>query len=138
MKSFITIFAGAAALTLFATGCHTGGAYEPRNTVKYNLEDQSQVVDMDARVQRSITYTGVQQRYNEQGRLEVAVNLRNRETRRLEVQVNCVFKDEQGFPTGDETPFESVILTENEQHGMKFVSMNDKARKFTVRIRQAH
>jgi hypothetical protein len=48
-----------------------------------------------------------------------------------------VFKDEQGFSTGDETPWQNVILTENSQEDLRFLSMNDKARNFTIRVRQA-
>jgi hypothetical protein len=53
------------------------------------------------------------------------------------VQVQCVFKDSAGFSTGDETPWENVILTENGQETVRFTSMNNLASKFTVRVRQA-
>ena len=71
------------------------------------------------------------------GRLEVVAHLRNRENRRIEVQANCVFKDQNGFTTGDETPFTMVILTENATEDAKFVSMNNLAKKYTIRVRQA-
>ena len=74
---------------------------------------------------------------NIDGRLEVTANIRNRESRRIQVQVGCVFKDDQGFPTGDETLFQTLILTENAQEGVKFDSMNNLARKYTIRVRQA-
>ena len=50
---------------------------------------------------------------------------------------NCVFKDQNGFTTSDETPFTMVILTENATEDVKFVSMNNLAKKFTIRVRQA-
>ena len=62
--------------------------------------------------------------------------MRNRENRRIEVQINCVFKDEQGFPV-DETPFRTLILTENAQEGVQFTSMNNQAKTYTIRVRQA-
>ncbi len=55
----------------------------------------------------------------------------------IEVQANCVFKDVNGMTTGDETPFQAVILTENATEQVKFVSMNDKAKRYTIRVRQA-
>lgn len=119
-------------------GCHSGGAYPVKNATKYDLENQAQIVLLDRMVQRSVSCSGIQQRTNEDGRLEVVANLRNRESRRIQVQVNCVFKDEQGFPTGDETPFQTLILTENAQEGVRFVAMNNQARKYTIRVRQAH
>ena len=38
---------------------------------------------------------------------------------------------------GDETPFQTVILTENSTEQVKFTSMNDKAKRYTIRVRQA-
>ncbi len=153
MKNQI-IFSLLAIAGLAATGCmevrekhesidraiitgHPGGAYTPRNATKYDLENHEPLVLMDKGVQHSITSSGIQKRILEDGRMEIVANIRNRENRRIQVQVNCVFKDEQGFSTGDETPWETLILTENSQESVKFTSMNNKARIFTVRVRQA-
>ena len=57
-------------------------------------------------------------------------NVRNRENRRIQVQINCVFKDAQGFPTGDETAWRTLFLDENATEGVEFVSMNDNAKEF--------
>ena len=71
--------------------------------------------------------------------MEVTANIRNRENRRIQVQVGCVFKDAQGFASeGDQTPFQNLILTENSQEAAHFVSMNDKAKLCTIRVREAH
>ncbi len=124
------------AATTFFTGCG-GGAYLPKNTTQYGVENQVNFVLMDSHIQRSITSSGIQQRVTEDGRLELVANIRNREGRRIEVQVQCVFKDEQGFSSGDETPWRTLILTENSQEAVQFISMNNKARKYTIRVRQA-
>ena len=118
-------------------GCG-GGAYVPKNTTKYDLENREKLVLLDARVQRSVTCSGIQERVLEDGRLEIAANIRNREGRRIEVQIGCVFKDANGFPTGDESPFQTLILTENAQEAVKFTSLNNLAKKYTIRIREAH
>lgn len=136
MKKFLLPVCAALGALLFA-GCH-GGAYAPKNTTQYNLEDKEPFVLLDRMVQRSVTCSGIQQTALPDGRLKVVANVRNREARRIQVQVNCVFKDAQGFPTGDETPFQTLILSENAQEGVEFVSMNDKAKKYTIRVRQAH
>ena len=73
----------------------------------------------------------------ENGRLEIVAHLGKRENRRIEVQANCVFKDQNAFSTGDETPFVMVILTENGTEDVKFTSMNNLAKKYTIRVRQA-
>jgi hypothetical protein len=95
------------------------------------------VVLLDPGVQHSVTCSGIQEQTLPDGRLEVVAHLRNRENRRIEVQANCVFKDQNGFTAGDETPFVMVILTENATEDVKFVSMNNLAKKYTIRVRQA-
>lgn len=117
-------------------GCATGGAKPPINTTKYDLENRAPFVLMDSGAQRSVTCSGIQERKLDDGRLEVAANVRNRENRRIQVQINCEFKDEQGFVV-DSTPWQNLILTENAQESVPFTSMNNKARKYTVRVRQA-
>ena len=70
------------------------------------------------------------------GRLEVVANIRNRESRRIQVQVNCVFKDAQGFSI-DETPFRTVFLDENATETIVFESSSKDPANYTIRIREA-
>lgn len=148
------LLASAASLALIlATGCqpiaestagatrtivtgHEGGAYAPRNTTRYALENSASFVLFDKGMQRAVTCSGLQQRTTEDGRLEVAANVRNRVNRRVECQINCEFKDEQGFVV-DSTPFQTLILSENGQEGVRFTSLNDKAKLYTIRVRHA-
>ncbi len=149
----LLIFAVAAGITVW-TGCrpavegvesgtrtvmtgHEGGAYTPKNATKYDLENRAKFVLLDYTTQRQVTCSGLQERILEDGRLQVSANIRNRVGKRITVQINCVYKDEQGFPTGDETPFQTLILTENAQEGVQFVSINNKAKNYTIRVRQA-
>jgi uncharacterized protein YcfL len=135
----LSLLAGAG---VFLTGCatdHDTGAYVPINTMINDVENHEVVVLLDPRVQYSVTCPGIQERTTPDGRMEVVAQIRNRENRRLQVQINCVFKDDQGFPTeGDETPFRTLILSENAQETASFSSLNNKARHFTIRIREAH
>jgi len=136
-------------LSLFAltavvfTGCETTpidhGAYVPLNTTVNDVENHEPVVLLDRRVQTSVTCSGIYQKTLPDGRMDIVANIRNREERRIQVQISCLFKDEMGAPTeGEEAPFRDLILTENAQEAVHFVSMNDKARRFTIRIREAH
>lgn len=119
------------------TGCETDhGAYAPQNTQVKNLEDSARFVLLDKGAQRSVTSPGIQDTRLPDGRLQVQVNLRNRENRRIQIQVNCVFKDAMGFVVED-TPFQTVFLDENAQEGVTFVSANDKAQRYTIRVREA-
>ncbi len=138
-KTFVSMLAAGGAL-LLAAGCsstHDKGPYLPQTPPPMGYETREPVVLLDPGVQYSVTCSGIQERTLPDGRLEVVAHLRNRENRRIEVQANCVFKDQNGFSTSDETPFVMVILTENATEDVKFVSMNNLAKKYTVRVRQA-
>lgn len=135
MKHSFLSLPALAAITLLA-GCSTG-PYAPKDTTKYTLENKEKFVLMDKKVQYSVTSTGIQSNINPDGRLEVVANIKNRENRRIQVQVSCVFKDAQNFSTGDETPWQTLILGENTTEAVNFKSMNNQARNFTIRVRQA-
>jgi len=119
-------------------GCATPtGPFPPLDTTKYTLENSERFVLLDQPSQVSVTCTGLQEVILPDGRLEVVANVKNRENRRLEVQVNCVFKDASGSSTGDETPWQTLILSEYVTEAVRFTAMNGQARKYAVRIRQA-
>jgi len=135
-KHLLTLILLGTTVIIF-TGCQSGGAYLPQETNKNNYEDSEHFVLMDSRVQHSITSPGIQQTTLADGRLQVVANLRNREERRLQVQAQCEFKDAQGYAV-DSTPWINVFLTERAEESIKFVSFNDQAKRFTVRVREAH
>jgi hypothetical protein len=130
-----SLVVGAALLAGCATS-HDHGAYSPVNTSVNNLEDSARFVLLDPGAQYSVTCPDIQEARLADGRLQIQANLRNRENRRIQIQANCVFKDAQGFVVED-TPFQTVFLDENAQEGVRFVSANDKAQRYTVRVREA-
>ena len=139
MKKNPILCVSLAGLSLAFAGCatHDHGAYLPQNVSINDLENRTALVLLSPRVQHSITCPGIQETRLPDGRLQVAVNLRNREERRIQAQVNCEFKDAQGFVI-DNTPFQNVFFDQNAQQGVQFVSMNDKAVRYTIRVREAH
>jgi uncharacterized protein YcfL len=138
MKTMLIPCVALAATALLNSGCQTPetGAYPPQNATKFDLENREKFVLMDPGAQHSVTCSSLQEKTLPDGRLEVAANVRNRENRRIQVQINCEFKDEQGF-TIDSTPWQTLILTENGQETVRFAAMNAQARKYTVRVREA-
>jgi uncharacterized protein YcfL len=133
-----SLFAAVVAGLFLLNGCATEpGPYVAQDTTKYTVENTEKFVLLDKPTQNSITCTGLQERILEDGRVEVVANIKNREARRLQVQVNCVFKDEQGFSTGDETPFQTLVLAENATEAVRFTAMNTLAKKYTIRVRQS-
>jgi hypothetical protein len=132
----ILLLAAGMALAGLMTGCASGGARAPKNTDKFNVEQSAKFVLLDSRTQHSVTCAGLQEGTTADGRLKVVATLRNRENRRIEVQVNCVFKDAQDFAV-DETPFRTVILDENAMQAVTFEAFNKRALRYTVRVREA-
>lgn len=138
MKIVVTTLCIAAA-AWFTGGCQAPtGPFAPQDTTRYTLETTERFVLMDEAVQYSVTCTGLQEFVRPaDGHLEVVANVKNREARRIQVQVSCVFKDAQGFSTGDETPWQTLILGENVTEAVRFASMNNRASTYTIRVRQA-
>lgn len=130
MKAPLILCIGLAAL--LGSGCSStksAPAASPGVEVKYQ--------GMDPGVQYSVEPVGFVEARLPDGRLQVGCQIRNKEKRRIQVQVQCVFKDGQGFSTGDETPWENLILTENATETLRFTSMNNQAASYLVRVRQA-
>jgi uncharacterized protein YcfL len=138
MKTFLITFTLAGTAALLIGGCTTPehGAYLPENATKFNQETTAKFVLMDPGAQKSVTTSGLQEGRSADGKLQVAANVRNRENRRLQVQVNCDFKDAQGFVV-ESTPWQTLILTENGQETVRFAAANTDAKNYTIRIREA-
>jgi Protein of unknown function (DUF1425) len=138
MKTNLILAALVGALTFLSAGCKSPqpGPYPPQNPTGLDIENREKFVLMDPGARQSITCTGLQETTLPDGRLQVAANVRNLENRRLEVQINCSFKDPQGFVL-DETPYQTLILTEDGTETVSFKSLNDKARHYTVHVREA-
>jgi len=119
-------------------GCQSNpGSYVPLESTKYTIANTDKFVQLDQSGESTVICTGLQERVLPDGRLEVVANVKNREHRRQELQISCVFRDEQGLSTGDETPYRSLNLPENTTEAVKFVSLNNHARTYTIRVRQA-
>ena len=132
-RMLLASYAAALALTF---GC--ASETEPKRaleTTKYTLENTDRFVLLDKST--PITCTGLQETALADGRLEVLANLRNREPRRLEVQASCLFRNEQGIATGEESPWQTVTLSENSTEAIRFTALNTAAKKYTVRVRQS-
>ena len=132
----IARFSAICALTALLTACSsTPGPYTP--TPAADVEGKEPIVLMDRMVQTSVTSQGIRYRELPDGRLEVIAVIQSKDPRRIQVQVQCVFKDVNGVAIEDETPWQTLILTENGQEQLSFKSMNNQAKKATIRVRQA-
>ena len=118
-------------LTILFAGCGTPSVQQSA------IANSSKFVALGSLVNQTVKCTALQETILPDGRLQVRANILNRFNKRVDLQVNCVFKDDQGFSTGDETPFQTLILDEAAQDTVTFISLNDKAKNYTVRVRLA-
>ena len=117
-------------------GCQTNpGTGAPLDTTKFTIESTDKFVLLDEAVQTGITCTGLQERILPDGRLEVVANVKNRGPQFLRIQISCVFKDEQGLSTRDETPLRNLALAGNTTEAVRFDSANNLARRYTIQVR---
>ena len=128
MKKILTLFA---CLAILLSGC---GAPTARQSA---ISNNSKFVALGSLGGRIVQCTALQENTLPDGRLEVRANILNLVNKRVDLQINCIFKDAQGFSTGDETPFQTLILDETAQETITFTSLNTKAKDYTVRVRLA-
>jgi len=135
-KTLLVLATTGAALALFAGCASAPNAPAPQDSTKYTLENTDNFELLGKSTQTAIAGTGLQPRVLPDGRLEVVANVKNRENRKVKIQVNCVFKDAAGFTTDDETPFETVELAANATEAVRFTAANPLAKKYTIRVRE--
>ena len=128
MKNILPL---SACLAILLNGC---GAPTARQST---ISNNSKFVALGSLGSRIVQCTALQENTLPDGRLEVRANILNLVNKRVDLQINCIFKDAQGFSTGDETPFQTLILDETAQETITFTSLNTKAKDYTVRVRLA-
>ena len=128
MKKILTL---SACLTILLNGCGAPTATQSA------ISNNSKFVALGSLGNRILQCTALQENELPDGRLEVRANILNLVNKRVDLQINCIFKDAQGFSTDDETPFQTLILDETAQETVTFTSLNTKAKDYTVRVRLA-
>jgi hypothetical protein len=96
---------------------------------------QHQIVFADDRLAEDV-YVGLADAdYTPDGRMRVRCTLQNNSGDQLILGVRAVFKDAQGFGTGDATPWKRVSLSGGANETFSETAMNSEARKFHIEVR---
>jgi hypothetical protein len=141
----VVFFSLAAFGVALLSGCQSSsGPYLPPNTTKYSVESTDKFVLLDKYSQGAVTCTGLQERMTPENLTEVAANVKNREGQKIQVQVCCVFKNENAptpepgaeIPT-DQTAWQTVALDPNATETVRFVSPKTQDRAYSIHVRQA-
>jgi hypothetical protein len=140
------LFLGLAALgAALLSGCQSSpGPYLPPNTTKYSVESTDKFVLLDKYSQGAVTCTGLQERVTPENVIEVAANVKNREGRAIQVQVCCVFRNENAAPAqpgaeipSDQTAWQTVALDANATETVRFLAPKTEDRAYSIHVRQA-
>ncbi len=123
-------------LVLLLAGCQGGpAAFFAEETAKYSLENTEKFQLLDRPAQLAVACTGLQERLDASGRLELVANLRNRGPQEIRMQVRCVFQDAAGQATGDETPWLALNLDAGATEAVHYYATDGRARKFNIQVR---
>ena len=121
--------------SLFYFGCASNeGPYAPAKRDS-SPEIENKTVILDKELSDFIAVDSQNAERTDGGKLKTMSNVRNRTNQDLTVQVQTVFRDLNGFSVGDDTAWETVVLTANETRTIAAISTNKKAESYTVRIR---
>ena len=127
---------------LLLNGCAAG----PYHTIPYDLKQDKErslkvvVLDKDLDNQFSskrIVILNQRTEWTEDGRLKAYCEIRNMKNELLRLQIQTVFRDEQGFQVGDDTNWELILIPGYVTYAYKTVAFNPKAKDYTIRIRKA-
>lgn len=135
LRHYLLIFTLALSSSLLV-GCVSEGARTPKRPNGSEVENQAKFVLLDSEMQKAISCSGLQERRTTEGLLEVVAHVRNRLPRSIRVEINCDFKDQQGFSTSQMIPYKVVRLAENEQRDMQFISTSTLATTYTIHVRK--
>ena len=132
MKPSLHLIAMLIAILCF--GCASEGPYVPSQRTP-SPEIENTTVLLDKELADLIAVDSQDAERTSQGKLKGKANVRNRTNQDMTVQVQTVFRDDNGYSIGDDTAWETVILTANETRTITATSTSKKAERYTIRIR---
>lgn len=133
------IFAAGVALL---AGCAAGPYHSIPYDVAQDKERNLKVVILDKQLDnqfatKRVVILAKKTDLTEDGRLKVYCEIRNMKDDLLRLQVQTIFRDEQGFQIGDDSNWELVLIPGYSTTAYKMTAFTDKAKDYTIRIRTA-
>lgn len=124
---------------VFLAACATEPEPPPAaDSTKYTLENTDRFVVLNHTGRSAVTCTGFTEHALADGRMEVVANLKNRESRPVELQASCLFKDESGQNELEETAWQTIAVPANTTEAVHFTASSAAAKMYTVRVRDVH
>lgn len=108
----------------------------PQDTNKFTVANTERFVALDPATEAAVSCTGLQERTLADGRLEVAANVKNLGGQPVEVQIACVFADDQGQPLGQPS-WAPLKVAAGATEVVRFTAPSASARKYAIQVRDA-
>ncbi|MBF0217780.1 MAG: hypothetical protein HQL30_12405 [Candidatus Omnitrophica bacterium] len=117
------------------SGCATVPDKPIREKTDHGLyENTEPVLMLDKKIRKFLYHIEDSSSRTEDGRLTVSSKFINKTKGKLEVQIQTVFKDENGEMT-DQTNWELVLVPSGSYYYYKAASLNSKAKDYTIKCR---
>ncbi len=125
-------------LAILITGCFSVPAkgIKPKKASQF-YEETETFVYLSKGLNKQLLLADQAVSTTEDGRLVVKAKLFNKLAQDLRVQIQTIFKDKDGYPTGDETNWELILIPHNAYYYYEAKAMNTKGQKYVCRCRYA-
>lgn len=136
------VFSLVPAVLAGALGLLVGCASAPKppsvqESIKYTVDDTGRVAFADPLSRDSIEVTGLQERFLADGRLDMVAVVKNKSSQATKVEVQCVFRDIDGFVAAQATDWKPLSLGAQASETVHFTASTTVSRRYTLRFRQA-
>lgn len=123
-------------------GCAAGPYHTIPQDVQVDKERNLKVVVLDKQLDnqfasKRIVILTQKTDWTEDQRLKVYCEIRNMKDDLLRLQIQTVFRDEQGFQIGDDTNWELILIAGYTTYAYTTTAFSPKAKDYTIRIRKA-
>jgi hypothetical protein len=136
LKQNLSVLVAAAGLSALGGCVAPPLAVVPQESTKYSVENTDKFVPLDADSQVWVACTGLQERRLGDGRLEVVADVKNRVRAGVVVEVECIFEDDKGLPSGAPVPWRIVNLPVDSTEAVRFVAPDANAAKYSIHVRE--
>ncbi|MDP8212243.1 MAG: hypothetical protein P9X22_02995 [Candidatus Zapsychrus exili] len=131
-----------ASLSFLIVGCAAGPYKATRYDSGQDLERLQNVVILDKRLSnqfatKRIAIMGEKSELTQDNRLKVFCEIRNMKNDTLKLQVQTAFKDEGNFSVEQDTNWELILIPGFSTFTYITTALNEKAKKYTIRIKEA-
>jgi hypothetical protein len=136
MRRTAAPFAGwlAVCFAAFAMACSSFQGPAPLQTWP-DVKKSPQVVALDKASWELVAIKSIARDVNAAGNLHIRVELANLSNKDLPVQLQTLFRDENGVPVGEDTPFEIRVMPGGASVLYEVTAMGTTARRFTVQVK---